>query len=805
MMATTANQRIDVGALRNGDAVLVVDAHANERQEIAATLRYNYDQLGSQGAAIREHAIEIKRSEQQANSAVVEAGRHLLAVKEALPHGQWETWLETEFHMTDRTARTLMNIAERFDGKTEIISVLNVTVLGMLAAPSVPDAAVEAVAAAASNGKVSVAAAKEIIAQHQPARPYLSIEEVLAGLRSTNLLDGLTGRQVWEIAHNDKHERFIACQKAITGRVRQHELINALYKIAEERGTKFDGTPVRGGGAPQGERSTWDYWAAQGWRLVSDKTAADQSWPHLAGLHDNAQLATPRLLSEAAVVHWLASGGKLSDQNYRDFAGYDTIRPAAAPGRSAEIETIVRRQIERQGNPITVGDLRTIAKQRIGRLWRDCLAELPNSVQFSELSRAINSVADMLERTQPPAPPLAAPAAESTGGAGQAKHLMTPTREQVRNAFAAWLVETEPALKDLHDLRWRGTAASLWNSMLKSMMDRCQTAVGIKSSWLDEEIAAALQAAMPSTQEAPSDRPLPAWASDESPAGDALEETLRTHFNAPLPTASTDPWLTAATAPVRRQERAALLADALQPWIRNYMDEYGRDWEHLARYGNPSHTNSTFWQDIQRECQRRSVRIDDDILKGAIKQAFATMLAQHQAEAQAAAPAEEDNQEPPAESAAPPLEAPGPLEIEEALWPCVRQDNAHIDGQIQSTFPGSAAYWAERVGRVIGKPITAMQMAAPLNRVFQALLAERASQPGFVPLLKTPPAQLAATEAIAAGQLRQMQIEGLRSELNDALGTLARFGDITGKHTETLVAARELRRLIQILNAETQP
>lgn len=613
MMATTANQRIDVGALRNGDAVLVVDAHANERQEIAATLRYNYDQLGSQGAAIREHAIEIKRSEQQTNSAAVEAGRHLLAVKEALPHGQWETWLETEFHMTDRTARTLMNIAERFDGKTEIISVLNVTVLGMLAAPSVPDAAVEAVAAAASNGKVSVAAAKEIIAQHQPARAYLSIEEVLAGLRSTNLLDGLTGRQVWEIARNDKHERFIACQKAITtGRVRQHELINALYKIAEERGTKFDGTPVRATAAPQGERSTWDYWAAQGWRLVSDKTAAAQSWPHLAGLHDNAQLATPRLLSEAAVVHWLASGGKLSDQNYRDFAGYDTIRPAAAPGRSAEIEAVVRRQIERQGNPITVGDLRTIAKQRIGRLWRDCLAELPNGVQFSELSRAINNVADMLERTQPPAPPLAAPAAESTGGAGQAKHLMTPTREQVRNAFAAWLVETEPSLKDLRDLHWRGTAASLWNSMLKSMMDRCQTVVGIKSDWLDEEIAAALQAAMPSTQEAPSDRPLPAWASDESPA-------------------------------------------------------------------------------------------------------------------------------------------------------------------------------------------------AALNRVFQALLAERASQPGFVPLLKTPPAQLAATEAIAAGQLRQMQIEGLRSELNDALGVLTRFGDITGKHTETFVAARELRRLIGLLDAEAQP
>lgn len=50
-----------------------------------------------------------------------------------------------------------------------------------------------------------------------------------------------------------------------------------------------------------------------------------------------------------------------------------------------------------------------------------------------------------------------------------------------------------------------------------------------------------------------------------------------------------------------------------------------------------------------------------------------------------------------------------------------------------------------------------------------------------------------------------LEIEGVFSALNDALGALARFGDITGKHTETLVAARELRRLIQILNAEAQP
>ena len=109
-----------------------------ERAEVAQTLRYDYSQLGEQAGVIRNHAIEIKRNERRANEAIVEAGQHLIAVKEALPHGQWEEWLDTEFHMSIRTAQTLMQIAERFDGKNEIISFLSPTVLGMLASPSVP-------------------------------------------------------------------------------------------------------------------------------------------------------------------------------------------------------------------------------------------------------------------------------------------------------------------------------------------------------------------------------------------------------------------------------------------------------------------------------------------------------------------------------------------------------------------------------------------------------------------------------------------------------------------------------------------
>ena len=148
----------------------------DERAELQAALRWDYSQLGDAAATVIEHTIEIKRNERRANDAVVAAGRHLIAVKETLAHGQWGDWLDTEFNMSDRTARTLMSIAERFDGKTEMISDLSVTVLGLLAAPSTPDAAVDAVIAANQQQPVRVADVKAIIADHKPA-PIITIED----------------------------------------------------------------------------------------------------------------------------------------------------------------------------------------------------------------------------------------------------------------------------------------------------------------------------------------------------------------------------------------------------------------------------------------------------------------------------------------------------------------------------------------------------------------------------------------------------------------------------------------------------
>jgi hypothetical protein len=133
-------------------------------------LYFDYASLGATGAAIRDHAIAIKLCGRRRAEATVEAGEHLLAVKETIPHGQWEPWLRQELGMDERTGQNMMAMARRFGSKAKLISLLSPTVLGLLAPPSVPDAAVDAAIAAAEVSPVTVTAARAIIAAHRPAR-----------------------------------------------------------------------------------------------------------------------------------------------------------------------------------------------------------------------------------------------------------------------------------------------------------------------------------------------------------------------------------------------------------------------------------------------------------------------------------------------------------------------------------------------------------------------------------------------------------------------------------------------------------
>ncbi|MBN9470660.1 MAG: DUF3102 domain-containing protein [Bosea sp.] len=80
---------------------------------------------------------------------IVEIGRDLIAVKERIGHGNFGRWLESEFDMSDETARKFMRVAERIGAKIRPGWNLPPTVLYELAAPSTSDEVVARVEAMA--------------------------------------------------------------------------------------------------------------------------------------------------------------------------------------------------------------------------------------------------------------------------------------------------------------------------------------------------------------------------------------------------------------------------------------------------------------------------------------------------------------------------------------------------------------------------------------------------------------------------------------------------------------------------------
>lgn len=92
---------------------------------------------------------------------IIEIGRELTAVKAELLHGQFLPWIAAEFEMHENTARSFMQVSERFGEFTNFVD-FKPSVLYALAALSTPEAVIDkAVAKAESGEKVTVADVKD--------------------------------------------------------------------------------------------------------------------------------------------------------------------------------------------------------------------------------------------------------------------------------------------------------------------------------------------------------------------------------------------------------------------------------------------------------------------------------------------------------------------------------------------------------------------------------------------------------------------------------------------------------------------
>lgn len=91
-------------------------------------------QLGTGGLSLNDRVNRIRKLTGDACRNMIEIGKHLIAAKAEVEHGNWANWLEENFGWTDRTARNFMAVADRF-GDMDVADFKPSTLQALLALP----------------------------------------------------------------------------------------------------------------------------------------------------------------------------------------------------------------------------------------------------------------------------------------------------------------------------------------------------------------------------------------------------------------------------------------------------------------------------------------------------------------------------------------------------------------------------------------------------------------------------------------------------------------------------------------------
>lgn len=104
---------------------------------------------------ISESAELICKLHKQTTGNILEIGRRLIAVKALLRHGQFGTWVKVECSFGERTASRYMNAAKAFEGKTDTVSEISISILHALSKPKVSVKTREETLAAVHDGTIT--------------------------------------------------------------------------------------------------------------------------------------------------------------------------------------------------------------------------------------------------------------------------------------------------------------------------------------------------------------------------------------------------------------------------------------------------------------------------------------------------------------------------------------------------------------------------------------------------------------------------------------------------------------------------
>jgi hypothetical protein len=168
-MATTTDRQPLAGRQRH----MKVATH--EPAPDYSSLVYDYSQIEVQHRQmVQDAALEIHKW--QRNTIAV--GVKLMAIKELLPHGQFEDWWQTEFALSERMVQSLLTVARVYGDPSNPRRVAGLSdgALYLLAAPSTPEAARAEVEELVEQGQVPTRAeVKAIIAVHRPPPKTINV------------------------------------------------------------------------------------------------------------------------------------------------------------------------------------------------------------------------------------------------------------------------------------------------------------------------------------------------------------------------------------------------------------------------------------------------------------------------------------------------------------------------------------------------------------------------------------------------------------------------------------------------------
>lgn len=154
---------------------------------------FDYSPLDTKVAdKARSAAERIRGRLKRTLEDLIEVGNDLLAVKEALDHGQFGAWLRAEFGWSERMAQNFMSVAERFKSANFAELPIQPSAAYLLAAPAVPDEARQiAVEKAEAGEEITFTTAKEIVkeAKRKKPRRQKEVPTDKLGLRLAKVLE----------------------------------------------------------------------------------------------------------------------------------------------------------------------------------------------------------------------------------------------------------------------------------------------------------------------------------------------------------------------------------------------------------------------------------------------------------------------------------------------------------------------------------------------------------------------------------------------------------------------------------------